>query len=168
MAALAKIPGLALPDAGAMTAVYPMDLGPDAGRGVGRMPAILAAEPYPDWVSAVDRNGNETGGVAMPDITVPVATHTGFNPRHSDTGGVGQLLEYVGSTHPLAKDTAAREAVGDPRPSLAERYDGRDDYLNQVRLAAEDLAKQHYILEHDIGLCLEIAAARYDACMTPS
>ena len=168
MGALSKIPGLALPDPGTMTAVYPMDLGPDVARGVGRMPPILAPEPYPDWVSAVDRNGNETGGVAMPDITVPTATHTGFNPRHSDTGGAGQLLEYVGSTHPLARDKAAREALGDPRPSLAERYNSRDDYLNQVRVAAENLAKQHYILERDIGLCLKIAAARYDACLAQS
>ena len=68
----------------------------------------------------------------------------------------------------LAKDKAAREALGDPRPSLAERYNSRDDYLNQVRLAAENLAKQHYILERDIGLCLKIAAARYDACMAQS
>ena len=34
----------------------------------------------------------------MPDVTVPVATHTGFNPRHPDTGGGTHLLEYLGSS----------------------------------------------------------------------
>ncbi|MBT3532712.1 MAG: hypothetical protein HN478_02470, partial [Rhodospirillaceae bacterium] len=165
IAALSKIPGLSLPDPAAMTAVYPMDLGPDAARGIGRMPPKLTGEPYPDWVSAVDDNGNERGGIQMPDITVPVATHTGFNPRHEDTGGAGQLLEYVGSTVPFAKDLAARQAADDPRPSLGERYQGRDDYLGHVRRAAEELAEQHYILPDDIELCVEIAAARYDACM---
>jgi hypothetical protein len=165
MDALSGIPGLALPDPEVMTAVHPMDLGPDAGRGIGAMPPVLAAEPYPDWVSRVDENGNETGGIPMPDITVPVATHTGFNPRHGDTGGAGQLLEYVGSTIPLAKDRAARLANGDPRPALGERYDGRDDYLNQVRRAAAALVEQRYILPGDVDLCIDIAAARYDACM---
>ena len=166
LAALADIPGLALPDAHAMTALYPMDLGPNTDDGIGRTPPVLAPEPYPDGVSGVDENGNETGGVQMPDITVPVATHTGFNPRHEDTGGTGQLLEYVGSTVPFARDKAAREAMGDPRRSLAERYDGRDDYLAQVLQAAQALAAQRYILAGDIDLCVEIAAARYDACIS--
>ncbi len=165
MSSLSNIPGLALPDPGLMTAVYPMDLGPEADNGIGAMPPVLAAEPYPDWVSEVDENGNEAGGIPMPDITVPVATHTGFNPRHGDTGGTGQLLEYVGSSIPLAKDKSAREEKGDPRLSLGERYDNRDDYLNRVRGAAEALVEQRHILAHDVDLCIEIAAARYDACM---
>ena len=98
-------------------------------------------------------------------ITVPVASHTGFNPRHEDTGGAGQLLEYIGSTVPLPADKAAREGTGDPRSSMAERYNSRDDYLAQVRAAAKALAEQRAILSHDIGLCIEIAAARYDAYM---
>ncbi|MFP6748388.1 MAG: alpha/beta hydrolase domain-containing protein [Alphaproteobacteria bacterium] len=165
MAALSNIPGLALPNPDVMTAVYPMDLGTDAGRGIGAMPPVLAAEAYPDWVSRVDESGNETGGIPMPDITVPVATHTGFNPRHGDTGGAGQLLEYVGSTIPLARDQAARLANGDPRPALGERYDGRDDYLHKVRRAAEDLVERRYLLAGDVELCIDIAAVRYDACL---
>ena len=167
MAALAKIPAMALPDCAAMTYQYPIDLGAAAARGIGAMPPVLATEPYPDQVSMVDDNGNEVGGVPMPDITVPVASHTGFNPRHEDTGGAGQLLEYVGSTVPLSADKAAREAAGDPRLSMAERYHSRDDYLAQIRAAAKALAEQRYILPYDVGLCVEIAAARYDACMAP-
>ncbi len=162
---LNAIPAMSLPDPDAMTAVYPMDLGPDADKGIGSMPPELAAEPYPVWVSALDNDGNETGGIPMPDIAVPLATHTGFNPRHEDTGGTGQLLEYIGSTVPFAPDTETRQASGDPRPSLAERYEGRDAYLAKVRLAAEALAERRYILADDIALCVEIAGARYDACL---
>ena len=101
----------------------------------------------------------------MPDIAVPVATHTGFNPRHAHTGGTGQLLEYIGSTFPFAVDKQERETVDDPRLSLAERYEGRNDYLSQVRSAAQKLALKRYILTDDIDLCVEIAAARYDICL---
>ncbi len=147
-----------------MTWVYPLNLGPDIERGIGAMPPKIGAEPYPDWVSAVNDDGNEAAGVAMPDILVPVASHTGFNPRHEDTGGAGQLLEYIGSSLPFAKDAAARQAAGDPRPSIAERYTDRDDYLAQVRQAAETLVDQGYVLAEDIDLCLDIAAVRYDVC----
>jgi hypothetical protein len=166
MAALAAIPGLNLPDAAAMTWVYPMELGPDAEQGIGAMPVKIGPAPYPDWVSMLDDNGNEAAGIRMPDVTVPVASHMGFNPRHEDTGGAGQLLEYIGSTIPLARDQAGREASGDPRPSIQERYASRDDYLEQVRAAAENLVGQRYLLAQDVALCVDIAAARYDAVLS--
>ena len=125
-------------------------------------PNIRADVSYPDFVSAVDDDGNETGGIRMPDVEVPVATHAGFNPRHPSTGGEGQLLEYIGSTLPFARDRAAREAAGDPRRSIAERYENRDQYLAKVLEAAEVLVKDDYLLSEDIGLCIEIAELRYD------
>ncbi len=162
--ALREIPGLTPPDPAVMTTMYPLDLGPNAEQGIGDMPAKSAAVAYPDYVSTVDEDGNETAGVRMPDVAVPVATHTGFNPRDPSTGGAGQLLEYVGSSVPFAKDTAARKAAGDPRPSIAERYADRDDYLAKVRRAAEALVEQRWLLARDIDLCVEIAAERYDIC----
>ena len=125
---------------------------------------VIEAAAYPDYVSTVDCDGNETSGIRMPDVSVPVATHTGFNPRHPETGGTGQLLEYVGSTLPFAKDAEGREATGDSRLSIAERYVDRDDYLTKVRSAAEDLVAKRYLLATDIELCIELAAERYDIC----
>jgi hypothetical protein len=165
MATLSAIPGLALPDADVLTTMYPLDLGAFADSGIATPPAKVGPTAYPDWVSSVDANGNEAAGIAMPDITVPVATHTGFNPRHPDIGGPGEMLEYIGSTVPFALTEEARAAANDPRPSLAERYAGRDDYLAQVRQAAQALVGQRYLLAQDIDVCLEIAAERYDACL---
>lgn len=161
---LAEIPGLALPDADVLTTMFPLDLGPDAARGIAALPARIDPRPYPDWVSTVDQDGNETAGVKMPDVEVPVATHTGFNPRHPVTGGVGQLLEYIGSSLPFARDRDSRLAAGDPRLSLAERYSSRDDYLQRVRTAAEALAAARYLLDEDIDLAVDLAGARYDLC----
>lgn len=162
---LEKIPGLTPPDPEVMTTMYRLELGPDAGVGVAEMPAVSTSDAYPDYVSAIDADGNETAGVRMPDITVPVATHTGFNPRDPSTGGTGQLLEYVGSTVPFAKDAAARAAVNDPRLSIAERYESRDAYLAKVRAAAEALVSERFLLARDVDLCVEIAADRYDICI---
>jgi hypothetical protein len=162
---LSGIPAVNLPDAAVLTTMYPLDLGPQAARGIGAMPAVAGPELYPDWVSTVDGDGNEVAGIRMPDITVPVATHVGFNPRHPDTGGSGQLLEYVGSTVPFAADAAAREAAGDPRPSIGERYRDRADYLERIRAAAHELVERKYLLAEDLEVCVEIAGARYDACL---
>ena len=122
--------------------MHPLDLGPHADKGIGNLPAKIDHKTYPDWVSDVDADGNEVAGIRMPDVSVPVATYTGFNPRHPDTGGAGLLLEYIGSTIPFPLDSQQRQTAGDPRLSIAERYSSRDDYLTQVREAAERLVAQ--------------------------
>ena len=122
IAALAVVAGLTPPGADVMTTMHPLDLGADVENGIAVMPPVIETAAYPDYVSTVDWDGNETSGIRMPDVSVPVATHTGFNPRHPETGGNGQLLEYVGSTLPFAKDAEGREATGDSRLSIAERY----------------------------------------------
>lgn len=156
------IPGVTLPDPELLPAIHRLDLGPDAARGIGRYPAVVGKR-YPNYVSAVDMDGNEIGGVRMPDVTVPVATSTGWNPRHPATGGEGQIIPMEGSTFPFARTSAERQHTGDPRPSLAERYHGRADYLAQVRAAAEELVVQRYLLAEDVPLALAIAAERWDA-----
>ena len=161
--ALARIPELVLPRTDRLPSLAPMDLGEHAGEGVPDLPARFTGGPYPARVSAVDAFGNETGGLRMPDVAVPVATHTGFNPRHAETGGDGQILEYLGSTAPLARTAAEREAVSDPRPSVAERYASRDAYLAEVRAEAQRLVEARYLLAGDVALCVALAGERYDA-----
>ena len=141
---LAGVPGFALPRADRLPSLAPMDLGEHAERGVPALPARFVGDPYPSPVSAVDADGNETGGIRMPDVSVPVATHAGFNPRHPEGGGDGQLLEYLGSTVPLARTAEERAAARDPRPSVAERYASRDAYLAEVRKEAERLVESRY------------------------
>ncbi len=164
MEKLASIPGLYLPDHDVITTMREIDLGEQVSQGVGDMPAKIGNGVYPDYVSKVDADGNEVGGIRMPDVTVPVGTHTGFNPRHPDTGGAGQLLEYVGSTLPFAKTAEERKATNDRRPSIAERYESRDAYLGEIRKAAEELVVTRYLLARDVELCVQIAGERYDLC----
>jgi hypothetical protein len=118
---------------------------------------------YGTRVSAVDGDGNEVAGIVVPELAVPVATHTGWNLRHADIGGVEQLLVFAGATLPFAKTRGERERSGDPRPSIAERYASRDEYLARVRAAALALAKERYLLEEDVETSLAFAARMWDA-----
>jgi hypothetical protein len=148
---LTAIDGLSLPDVDRLPWICPLELGPRSADGIGSFPAQLTGRNYPTVVAAVDPAGNEIGGVRMPDVEVPVATHTGFNPRHLDSGGTGQILEYVGSTLPLA--------------DLTQRYSNKDEYLEQVGVAAKALMDGRLLLDEDLQLCMAIASERYDAAL---
>jgi hypothetical protein len=158
---LSAIPSLALPDPAELPVLSALDLGPDADRGIGRYPADPIGAPYPCAVSALDADGNETAGVRMPDVSVPVATHLGFNPRHADSGGAGQIIDYFGSSVPFARTAAERERLGDPRPSLEERYANISAYETAVRVAAQQLVDEHQLLPEDVELCVRLAHRRY-------
>jgi hypothetical protein len=119
-------------------------------------------KPFGTLVSAVDADGNETGGIILPELAVPVAAHTGWNLRHADIGGTEQLLMFAGSTLPFARTRAEREAAGDPRPSIAERYASRAEYLERVTQAARALVGDGYLLEGDIALSVAAAARLWD------
>ncbi|OGL19459.1 MAG: hypothetical protein A3F92_09870 [Candidatus Rokubacteria bacterium RIFCSPLOWO2_12_FULL_71_22] len=119
--------------------------------------------PYGSRVSAVNADGNEVAGIVLPELAVPLATHTGWNLRHPDIGGEDQLLVFAGATLPFAPTRAEREAAGDPRPSVEERYASREEYLARVRRAAETLVGERWLLEEDVELSVALAARMWDA-----
>ena len=159
------------------TAVPPEALGPVFKRmPEARYPAHHAKPRRLDWtsmpprpgrafgslVSAVDADGNEVGGIVLPELAVPLATHTGWNLRHPDVGGVEQLLVFAGATLPFHRTRAEREAAGDPRPSIEERYASRADYLERVRVAARALTRAGYLLEEDVELSVAAGGRLWD------
>ena len=74
----------------------------------------------------------------------------------------------VGSMIPFAKTRAEREISGDPRPSIAERYTSKTDYLKQVDRAAVDLEQSRFLLNIDLKRIHDKAAAHWDSIMTPT
>ncbi len=162
LAAMATLVATALPSDEGLPVIYPLDLGPEAATGVGRYPAVRVGDPYPCLVSALDDDGNELAGIRLPEIMVPLATNTGWNPRHPQAGAQDEILEYLGSTVPFAVDEAHR-ADTDHRAPLATRYPNEADYLARIRTAAEELVAARYLLAIDIDTCEETAAARYRA-----
>ena len=121
-----------------------------------QMPPIVG-EAFGTLLPAVDEDGNEVPGIRLPEVVVPLATHTGWTLRHPDIGGVTQLLMFAGATIPFASTPSGRVATGDPRRSIAERYASKEDYLELVRGAGVGLVEQGYMLEEDIERCVEQA-----------
>ena len=117
---------------------------------------------YGTRVPAVGDDGNERSGIPVPEVSIPLATHTGWNLRHPDIGGADQMLYFAGSTLPFARTRAEREKTGDPRLSIEERYRARDDYLARVGEAATALAAAGYLLDEDIETSLAFAARLWD------
>ena len=77
-------------------------------------------------------------------------------------GGEAQRLVFAGATIPFARTRREREASGDPRPSIEERYRSRDDYLERVRRAGQALVAQRFMLDEDVELAVGLAARAWD------
>lgn len=106
-------------------------------------------------VPRVDADGNELGGVPLVLNDAPLGTYLGWNitdgraspplaqfrPFHT-----GQLCDYVGGMIPFARTRAEREATGDPRLSLEERYGDHAGYVAAVRRAAANAVEQGFLL----------------------
>jgi Alpha/beta hydrolase domain len=154
------MPGVQFP--AHLRSIVRLDFGSGTDEGMTALLPPEVGKPYPNLVSAVDEDGNELAGIRLPDISVPLATYTGWNVRHPDFGGPGQTLSLLGSTIPFPATRAEREASGDPRPSIAERYVSKEDYLRQVQQAAEALVTQGYLLAEDLLTVAAQAAQRYE------
>jgi hypothetical protein len=128
-----------------------MDFGPEyiATRVITKEPPSLG-EPFSVLVPQVNADGNDEGGIALPEVAVPLGTHTGWNVSTFPLGGLRYLAGLVGSFEPFARTRAQREQSGDARLSIEERYKGRQDYLERVRRAASDLVRERYMLEDDV------------------
>jgi hypothetical protein len=118
-------------------------------------PRILGE--YPVYVMKIDKDGNGVDGIRLPDITVPVATYTGWNRFKPGYGDDYRLCTASGSFIPFAKTKVERLASGDPRLSLEERFQSHDSYVKKVEQAAKKLVKEKFLLEEDAQKIIDAA-----------
>lgn len=111
----------------------------------------------PAKVPRVDADGNEVGGVPTVLTMAPLGTYLGWNIT-ADGIHAGQVCNYAGGYVPFARTRAEREASGDTRLSLEERYGDRAGYLAAVKAAADKALEQGYLLEADRERLLKEAA----------
>jgi len=138
-----------------------LDFGPDTARGIVRYPPTIGPQ-YPSFVSGVDADGNEIAGILPVELRVPLATFTGWNPRHEENGAPGDIMLMMGSSLPFARTREERERNGDPRPSVAERYASKSVYLDRVREAASHLIASRHVLPEDLEAIVERASKCWD------
>ena len=54
---------------------------------------------------------------------------------------------------------AARQLIGDPRPSLKERYSSHDGFVRAVEKAAHELVEERFLLRVDAQADIDAARA---------
>ena len=141
---------------------YRLDFGPDWPRGIVTIEPPRIGKAFVGLVPAVDEAGNDRAGIRLPEVAVPLATHTGWNYRRPSIGAPDRLASEIGSYLPLPKTSADRERSGDGRRSIEERYSSREDYLGRIAMAAVALVKDGYLLAEDTPEIIQRAAAHYD------
>lgn len=148
------IPGVSLPQR--VHQARRVDFGQEF-RSLGRVsfepPRV--GKPFAALVPQVDSDGNDLAGIRAPEIEVPLATYTGWNFRSQEIGAPSELLDGGGSFFPFARTRKEREATGDPRPSIEERYAEKKDYLRRFRHAVDKLIEQGLLLMEDRSAAIE-------------
>jgi hypothetical protein len=141
---------------------YRLDFGPDWAKGIVTHEPPRLGKPFVSRVPAVDDAGNDRGGIRLPQIAVPLGTHTGWNYRRASIGAPDRLASEIGSYLPLPRTRADRERSGDARPSIAERYASREEYLGRIALAAVALVQERFLLAEDVPGIVTQAARHFD------
>lgn len=155
------IPGFPGPT-GMAVGLADYDFGPDlsyndfSGRLSNQPPEIV--QIIPALMPRVDEDGNERAGVPSLLHEAPLGTYTGWNVtpqgffRGQPAGG-----GLVGGYIPFATTRREREAMGDPRLSLEERYGTQEGYLCVVRKAAERQQGRRFLLGTDAERLVALA-----------
>ena len=112
---------------------------------------------YPSYVPKVNADGNDIAGIHMAEVSVPVATYTGWalrnGPQASDgCEGSGQWIRFPANE-------AARAASGDPRLSVQARYGTDAAYKAAFSAALDNLIAQRLLLPEDKAAALAKAPA---------
>lgn len=160
------IPGVKLPheaDPGMR-----LDFGPNW-----RKDGILSLQPpkvgpdFPVLVPQPNADGNERDGVRLPQITVPLATYAPWNLRDPSIGAPTQRVSFEISYIPFPKTAADRKRTGDPRLSIAERYEDRADYMARFTRATNKLVEERYILPEDRAALIHEGERDWDYATRP-
>jgi hypothetical protein len=159
--AFPAIPGIHPPHD--YTEAFHLDFGPnwEQTRILAIQPPAVGAQ-FPVLVPQVDADGTDRAGIHLPEISVPLATVTGWNLRDPATGAPDERVSVLGSYVPFAKTAADRKASGDSRLSIEERYSSREDYLSRYNNAVDDLVRQRWILPDDAASLKEQGAKEWD------
>lgn len=95
-----------------------------------------------------DVDGNDLGGVRIPEIALPVGTFLGWNLRKSAFEN-GNMRGFMGSYIPFFESKCSRLQVNDPRLSLIERYTCPERYKSELQICISELIAERFILPED-------------------
>ncbi|HWM42768.1 MAG TPA: alpha/beta hydrolase domain-containing protein, partial [Burkholderiales bacterium] len=147
--------------AGVTTQKFHLDRGPNFNvediSGVMREPPIKRGS-YPVRQPQVDQDGNTIAGLPSTAMLVPLGTYLGWNVRRAGFSE-GDSCDLNGAYVPFFRTLAQRQAAGDPRPSLQERYPTHANYVAKVTTAANSLVARRLLLPEDAAFLINAANA---------
>ena len=126
-----------------------LDFGPQWRQGVLGLQPPKVGQRFPLLVPQVDVDGNESDGVRLPELVVPLGTYAGWNLRDPLIGAPAQRVAFEASYIPFARTASERRKARDPRKSVEERYGSREDYLDRFGHALDELVQQRWVLPED-------------------
>ena len=141
------VPGLTPPADAAQG--WDLDFGPNWRAGILSVQPPKVGFAYPTLVPQVDADGNDLGGIRLPEIAAPLATYTGWNLRTAAIGAAGERLAFLGSFVPLTRTAAVAEAAHDPRLPVEARYKSFEEYRAEFQRALDGLVRERYVLAED-------------------
>ena len=136
-----------------------MDFGPRFDDGILTVLPPVVSTPYEVYIPKTDRDGNDIAGIRTPDVAVPIATYTGWALRAETDPQDADGCDASGQRLPFAATKTAQLAVGDPRPSLQERYKDHATYVSLVTAATQRLEHERLLLDQDVQAYVAAAEA---------
>lgn len=158
-AAFPKIPGVNFP-----AVINELAL-PDFGEGFSATGGRILKSPptlgrtYQQFVPRPDSDGLDVAGIRPMEVAGPLATITGWALRAAGRRE-GSLCGLAGSYIPFAATRAARQQIGDPRPSLEERYRNGEAFVTAVTDASRKLVSARFLLQEDADRYIQAARER--------
>jgi hypothetical protein len=139
--------------------LHVVDFGPqfrpeDESGIITQEPPKVGSATYGVLEPQVDADGNDIGGIRSVFVEAPIGTYTGWNLNRKDRFENG-MCNLQGSFIPFAATRAEREAAGDPRLSLEERYPSADVYRTRFESAADALVQRRLLLAEDSRTLLD-------------
>jgi hypothetical protein len=112
------------------------------------------------YAPRVDSDGNDdVGSVPSVLFQAPLGTYVGWNIIPAPSPYAGQQDSLSGGYWPFQETIAARQAAGDPRPSLEERYGTHTGYVCVATAAANSAIEKGFLLPSDADTLVADASA---------
>ena len=112
------------------------------------IPSKTSTQFYTVLLPTSDAQGNDKGGVRMPDLSVPITTSKGYSVRKS--GFVFGDQNGLSSSQLAFALLTASKNTADPRQSVQQLYTNKAGYLAQWNAAVDALAAKGLLLPDDV------------------
>jgi Alpha/beta hydrolase domain len=110
----------------------------------------------------VKPDGNDIGGIELPEIAAPLGTFTGWNYALPVLPNLDYLAGLFGSFIPFARTAEERKSSGDQRLSIQERYPSKEAYMKQITQTAKGLVARRLMRAEDVSAALAQAATQWN------